>query len=532
MPKLVMERPFELVSLDCVNLESTGQGHNACLVAVDHFTKWAAVVPLKDKRASTITRAFECQVLPFLPRRPERVLTDNGPEFAAEVFSTMLEHHGIGLSHSSPNMPSCNGGVERLNRSLIQLLRLSDGSRPWDEHLADVVMTYNNSVHASIGATPAELILGVGYDLRGDLLRKVAVKEDWRPGHPKFASFSVGDRVMLRAVLKGHAVANKFGERFIGPHTVREVGPSGVSYVIVDDVDGKERKAHHRQLVKYFPPPDYLEEYVEEDQGQRQAEPLPEENLLYETTSGSESEEELLGSPGSSLSRGGPSKVETFDRTGGNSTTECQVTATGTKYLVERITNTREAHSSPLSGSSRRPVASESSFSPSDSVRLRSALEEISGILGRSSPGPNGTYTINTIPMIPLGGYEDWSLTLDPSESLLTICKKLVRANASTRVTFDPDVLWSSDSLGSGGPPGEPSREEGLENESRPVVRFTQSGLRDRYQICHSTPQLPEREDGVGAQPVNDGKDFVQRRYRLRSTGTVEDHPNVMPRAL
>ena len=58
--------------------------------------------------------------------------------------------------------PKSNGGVERDNHSLAQMLSLviSEQQDDWDEWLPYVVQAYNNSVSAVTGLAPNEIHLG------------------------------------------------------------------------------------------------------------------------------------------------------------------------------------------------------------------------------------------------------------------------------------------------------------------------------------------------------------------------------------
>ena len=53
-------------------------------MVVDHFSKWLAMVPIKNKKSSTIVEAFKNQVFPCVTAVPNIVSTDNGPEFTAK----------------------------------------------------------------------------------------------------------------------------------------------------------------------------------------------------------------------------------------------------------------------------------------------------------------------------------------------------------------------------------------------------------------------------------------------------------------
>ena len=103
--------PFELVAMDLVALPKNGR-YMAALVVVDHHTKWLSAVPLSSKTAGAVTSAFERQILPFLPIKSKRALTDNGPEFSGEVFRQRLASYNIKQVMTTPNRPGSNGYIK------------------------------------------------------------------------------------------------------------------------------------------------------------------------------------------------------------------------------------------------------------------------------------------------------------------------------------------------------------------------------------------------------------------------------------
>jgi transposase InsO family protein len=92
-------------------------------MVVDQYFKWLVAVPLKDKRGETVAYALEHRVLPLFPEFPERILSDNGPEFRSTKFNEALNNSGIDHLCSTPYQPSFNGEVERVNRPVAEMLR-------------------------------------------------------------------------------------------------------------------------------------------------------------------------------------------------------------------------------------------------------------------------------------------------------------------------------------------------------------------------------------------------------------------------
>ena len=88
--KIQVSSPFELLCMDLLQFPKTSRGNVALLVCIDHLSKWLCAVPIKDKRASTVARALTENVLSKVPRLPDRILSDNGPEFRGEEFEKAL----------------------------------------------------------------------------------------------------------------------------------------------------------------------------------------------------------------------------------------------------------------------------------------------------------------------------------------------------------------------------------------------------------------------------------------------------------
>ena len=56
----------------------------------------------------------------------------------------------------------CNGGTERVNHTLAQMLScvVNERQNDWDAHLPHVEFSYNNSVSAATGLAPNEVHIG------------------------------------------------------------------------------------------------------------------------------------------------------------------------------------------------------------------------------------------------------------------------------------------------------------------------------------------------------------------------------------
>ena len=203
------------------------------------------------------------RILPFLPRLPDNILSDNGMEFAAELFKKGLQSYGINHIFSTPYKPSSNGCVERVNRTLTQMLRsMTTGNRDWEDCLAKAVITYNTTKHSEIDMSPSEYLLTKLHSIHDRPIIPVISEVTWRPGNKNFSSYELGQLVKRKLQLQGNTVTNKFQPRYEGPYRVSKVRNNGVTYVITNP-DGRSFNAHHSQLAPWKAPPSYLEHEVD-----------------------------------------------------------------------------------------------------------------------------------------------------------------------------------------------------------------------------------------------------------------------------
>ena len=253
--------PFSLIAADLLQLPRTPGGFVGCLVVTDHFSKWLSVVPVRNKQATTIASLFEHRILPTLPCKPERLLTDNSVEFSADVFNDVLNKYSIHHIYATPYHPESNGLVERSNRTVTQLLRsLCKSPASWADNLAHAVMTYNHTWHSAIDMSPSQCLMTRGYTDTTSVWVPSNITQQWKKGHPGYAPFQMGDRVWKRRQLLGHLTANKLVPKFEGPYVVTHVHENGVTYEIQrgDEV----RRAHHTQLRAFVAVPDYLKRFT------------------------------------------------------------------------------------------------------------------------------------------------------------------------------------------------------------------------------------------------------------------------------
>jgi hypothetical protein len=238
--KITTSHPFELMAVDLVQFPRTSSGYLGCCVLVDHNSKWTCVVPIKNKYATTVVNVIEERMLPFLPRIPLKILSDNGPEFTSQVFGDLLSRYSITHIHTTPYKPSSNGCVERVNRTIGEVLRGLSSSEHWDRDITRAVIIYNSTKHRELGMSPSDYLLARQHEFADSPLLTNQQVSYWKLGHPNFLPFKVGQQVVRKVPLRGKTTAAKFQPKYDGPYSVTHVNENGLTYVLRAGDSGRE----------------------------------------------------------------------------------------------------------------------------------------------------------------------------------------------------------------------------------------------------------------------------------------------------
>uniref|UniRef100_A0A8R1E486 RNA-directed DNA polymerase n=1 Tax=Caenorhabditis japonica TaxID=281687 RepID=A0A8R1E486_CAEJA len=161
--------PLEIVACDLIDVGLSIQGNRYALTILDLFTKYGIAVPIPDKKAETVFKAFAERWAVGEGRIPHTLLTDQGKEFANglfEQFNTMLKiKHVMTKGYNS----RANGAVERFNKTIMHIVKKKVALPiKWDDQLPYAVYAYNSIAHRTTGDTPYFLM--TGRDPQGPLI--------------------------------------------------------------------------------------------------------------------------------------------------------------------------------------------------------------------------------------------------------------------------------------------------------------------------------------------------------------------------
>jgi len=95
----------------------------------DYFTKWAEAYPLKDSEVPTCMRSLYNN---FFSRfgLPRQLHTDQGKNFESKLFYEFCRLTGVRKTRKTPFHPQSDGQTERMNRTLLQMLRATCQENP------------------------------------------------------------------------------------------------------------------------------------------------------------------------------------------------------------------------------------------------------------------------------------------------------------------------------------------------------------------------------------------------------------------
>ena len=138
-------------------LSKFNKGFRFLLCVIDVFSKYAWVIPLKDKKGISIVNAFQ-KILNKFNRKPNKIWVDKGSEFYNNYFKKWLRDNNTDMYSTN------NGGkyviAERFIRTLknkIYKYMTSISKNVYLDKLDDIVRKYNNTYHTSIKIKPVDV---------------------------------------------------------------------------------------------------------------------------------------------------------------------------------------------------------------------------------------------------------------------------------------------------------------------------------------------------------------------------------------
>ena len=150
----VVTRPITDVAIDIVGPFPTAKGgFKFMLTCIDSASRWPEAIPI---RSITTRVVISCLTSIFTRWGfPEKITSDNGPQFTSKAFIRWLREKGIAHSRSTPYHPQENGVVERLHRTLSAVVgKIATSKGNWANAVPMALFFLRCTPSASTGLSP------------------------------------------------------------------------------------------------------------------------------------------------------------------------------------------------------------------------------------------------------------------------------------------------------------------------------------------------------------------------------------------
>ena len=127
------------------------------MCVIDIFTKYAWVVPLKDKKGVSIVDAFQ-MFLNRPGRKPNKILVDKGSEFYNNSFKKWLKDNDIEMYsiHNEGKSVVAKLFIRTLKTKIYKYMT-SVSKNIYINELNHIVGEYNNTYHRTIKIKPVDV---------------------------------------------------------------------------------------------------------------------------------------------------------------------------------------------------------------------------------------------------------------------------------------------------------------------------------------------------------------------------------------
>jgi hypothetical protein len=161
----MVDLPFKVVAMDLMGpFPVDSLGHAYVLVLVDVFSRFTWMKALPDKSAPTVAGAI-LEMIGHFGIIPERVRSDHGSEFTANVTKELLALLGTSVELTVTDHPASNGIVERQNQNIGNQLRClaaeRNASSTWSQLLPLIQRVVNSTPNTTTGLSPLRVLFGM-----------------------------------------------------------------------------------------------------------------------------------------------------------------------------------------------------------------------------------------------------------------------------------------------------------------------------------------------------------------------------------
>ena len=265
------------------SMTTTKNGNNSIFLAVDMFTGYLQLKPLKSRKTEDLIQAVrDTIIIPF--GAPTTIRSDNetGIQNSA-LFKKFLDDQNITLAPCSTASPWSNGAAERavqtIKKGIRTYIQMENELDAWDEFIHVYTQSHNKSTNIH-GFTPEELQFGFTNPKNSELIqfwpdtedpqhyitqisqvatnnrekaRQLAKRErdrgtTYRNQSRRIKEFSKGQIVLHRQLQVSTGTGGSLQPTFTGPYVVEYIEPHKNSAIIEHMHTGRQMHAHFTNM--------------------------------------------------------------------------------------------------------------------------------------------------------------------------------------------------------------------------------------------------------------------------------------------
>jgi RNase H-like domain found in reverse transcriptase/Integrase zinc binding domain/Retrotransposon gag protein/Retroviral aspartyl protease/Reverse transcriptase (RNA-dependent DNA polymerase)/Chromo (CHRromatin Organisation MOdifier) domain/Zinc knuckle len=291
-PLPIPGKPWTYISMDfMVNLPSSAIGntkYNSLFVVVDSLSKMAHLIPTTTTvTAEGVAKLYFDNIF-RLHGLPLGIISDRDSKFTGAFWKALQKMVGTDLMMSTASHPQTDGQTERMNRSVIEILRhfVNVNGSDWAQHLSAVEFAVNSSISRSTGKAPFEVVYGylprtfppivedidnpASMDfLEGRMLAQLAAQDSIIAAQTEQSYYvnqhrkddptdiKIGDLVVvsnesqLTQLPKGR---RKLASKWVGPYKVLKLDKSKSNYTLEISGSRRHNTFHVNAIKRYFDP--------------------------------------------------------------------------------------------------------------------------------------------------------------------------------------------------------------------------------------------------------------------------------------
>ena len=268
------------------SMSTTNNGNNAIFLAVDMFTGYVQLRPIKSRKTEELIQAIKDTI--FIPfGLPKFIRSDNESGMQNSVeFKNFLDQLDVSFLPCSTASPWSNGAAERavqtIKKAVKTFIQMENEIDNWDEYIHFFTQSHNSSTNCN-GFTPEELHFGFSNPNNADLLqiwpqfnntqeymekiipiaqkhRETALNKakqnlnksiTYRNKNRREKRFELGQIVLHRQLQVSTGTGGALKPAFTGPYVIDQINSDGSSATITHMHTGQSMEAHFSNMQKF-----------------------------------------------------------------------------------------------------------------------------------------------------------------------------------------------------------------------------------------------------------------------------------------